>query len=133
MKRTHVVLLAILTAACGGTTEPDAGFGSLTGEWYASKYAPDFGAEWSLRLTELSTGYVAGNFTLLSSGAIPTPVTTVHPGRVAGEHRGADVILTFLYEDGDQVGFEGRQVEANLFWGTLEGWGPLDFVRADPS
>ena len=134
MKRTLCALLIILTAGCTPPAAPSpAGLGSLTGEWYALSAIPDGLSEWSLSLTELSTGYVAGTVTLTSSGALPTPVTSVDTGRVAGEHRGIDIVLTFLYEDGRQVSFEGRQVEANIFRGILERWGPIDFVRVDPS
>ena len=125
----------MLTAGCSDITgPPSAEFGSLTAEWHASIYVPDIGREWSLNLTELSTGYVAGTVTLTISGPFPTPGALVYAGSVAGEHRGIDIVLTFLYEDGRQVGFEGQQVEANIFRGMLEGLGPigLDFVRVDP-
>ncbi|MCY3698186.1 MAG: hypothetical protein OXH46_00930 [Gemmatimonadetes bacterium] len=57
--------MIILTAGCGNVdTAPPAAFGSLTGEWYAQYSVPDLFAEWSLSLTELSTGYVAGTFIL---------------------------------------------------------------------
>ena len=141
MKRTLCALLAILLTACSGATEPPAGFGSLTGEWSASKYAPDFGAEWNLSLRELSTGYVAGTVTRTSYGSLLPPDrrrVLVDTGRVAGEHRGIDIVLTLLYQDGYHVSFTGQQVEADIFRGTHGthedgGWGPLDFVRVDPA
>lgn len=132
MKRTLCALSIILTAGCSNATAPSpAGLRSLTGEWYASSYAPDIGLEWSLSLTELSTGHVTGTVTLTSSGAFPTPTVSVRTGSVAGEHRGIDVVLTFLYEDGHQVSFEGQQVEADIFRVEGEGGG-LHFVRVDP-
>ncbi|MCY3698183.1 MAG: hypothetical protein OXH46_00915 [Gemmatimonadetes bacterium] len=136
MKRTLCALLAILAAACSGTTEPPAGFGSLTGEWYAQYSAADLFAEWSLSLTELSTGYVAGTFTLTNYAGLrptPEPVMRVDTGSVAGEHRGIDVVLLLMFENGRQSRYEGRQVESNVFWVERETAGKLEFVRVDPS
>jgi len=136
MKRTLFGLLTILFTACSGTTEPATGLGSLTGEWYAQYAPPDLFAEWNLSLTELSTGYVAGTFTLTSYGSLAPPSrrrTLVDTGRVAGEHSGIDVALLFIFDEREhQSRYEGRQVEANIFRVEGEG-GTLDFVRVDPS
>ncbi|MCY3698185.1 MAG: hypothetical protein OXH46_00925 [Gemmatimonadetes bacterium] len=128
--------MIILTAGCSSavTAPPPAGFGSLTGEWYAQYAVPDVFSEWSLSLTELSTGYVAGTFTQTSYGSLappPRPRMRIDVGSIAGEHQGVDILLTFLYEDGRQFSFEGQQVEANNF--RVEGEIALDFMRVDPS
>ena len=137
MKRTLCALLSMLTAGCSdATAPPPAGFGSLTGEWYAQYAPPDLFAEWSLSLTELSTGYVSGKFTLTSYGSLALPSrrrTRVDTGSVAGEHRGVDVVLLLIFDEREyQSRYEGRQVEANTFRVERESGGPLEFVRVDP-
>ena len=134
MKRPLCALLISLTAGCGNdAAAPPPGSGSLTGEWHAVYAPPDLFAEWSLSLTELSTGYVAGTFTLTNYGSLAPPSRRrmrVDTGSVAGEHRGIDVVLIFIFEDGPPSRYEGRQVEANIF--RVEGEVTLDFVRVDP-
>ena len=79
---------------------------------------------------------MAGTFTQTSYAGLrptPEPLMRVDTGTMAGEHRGIDIVLTFFYEDGRQIGFEGQQVEANIFRGTHERAGPIDFVFVDPS
>ena len=135
MKRILCALLVILTAGCSDTTALPPGLGSLTGEWFGWYAVPDGYSEWSLSLTELSTGYVAGTFTETSYAGLrptPEPLMQVDTGTMAGERRGIGIVLTFFYEDGRQIGFEGQQVEANIFRGTHERSGPIDFVLVDP-
>ncbi len=134
MKRTLCALLIILNAGCSNdaTAPPSTGFGSLAGEWYAEYAVPDLFAEWSLSLTELSTGYVSGTFALTSYGSLAPPPRRrmrVDTGSVAGEHRGIDIVLLFTLENGHQSRFEGQQVEANIF--RVEGDTALEFVRVD--
>ncbi|MXX78703.1 MAG: hypothetical protein F4Z33_07010 [Gemmatimonadales bacterium] len=89
---------------------------------------PDFTAEWSLSFTELSTGYVAGSFTETSYAGLrptPEPLMWTEIGSVAGEHRGTDIVLTFLDEGGEEVGFEGAaNYEYRALWQSFYGHRP---------